>query len=131
MSNDLISGDFATKIRERVKDAVLGAIPDDKIDALVTQAIDDYFKPRPPLNSYGAALPSYFETLIKEAIESRLKDKLLNEVKYKLDQITYSQEKLDEYVTAMAPVMMNAFFNNWIKGALSEMVRSMPYPQNY
>ena len=122
-----IEKDFATTMRERIRAAVLDAIPQEKWDDLTKTALAEFFAEKKSYHS-AAPTPSEFQQLIRkvaeEIIREKVKEILANDFKptYDAELHQYVNENLRKVIVDAAPAIVESMFRQSAQHLVSSMI---------
>lgn len=122
-----IEKDFATTMRERIRAAVLDAIPQEKWDDLTKTALADFFAEKRNYHS-ATPTPSEFQQLIRKVAEEIIREKVKEILAddfmpaYNAGLGQYVNENLRKVMVEAAPAIIESMFRQSAQQFVSSMI---------
>lgn len=110
IKNELTVQSLGDAVKERVRKAMFDSIPDDVIGQLIAKEFEIYFQDTK--NRYDSKTePSPFTKMLKEEIQKQFKERALEVIKKKIQEVTidwsnHGSELVGSLVQEMAPYAM-------------------------
>lgn len=125
-----IEKDFASTMRERIRAAVLDAIPQEKWDDLTKTALQEFFEERRSYHT-AAPTPSEFQLLIRKVAEEIIREKVKAILTtdfmptYNSELQEYVNENLRKVLVSAAPAIVESMFRQAAQHIVSSMTGRM------
>ena len=124
MSNDIQKFNLTAHIREKVRETLVMAIPDEQMDAMIRTEFDEYFKER---NEYGREKPSRLSLLVREELDKLMREKIkkwLNE-NFERRWEGNIDRHVGELVGSLAPIVQHSIVVDITQRALSDLANRL------
>ena len=120
MSNDIQKFNLTDHIREKVRETLIMAIPDEQMDAMIRAEFDDFFKSRP---GYGKIKQSRLGLIVQEELDKLMREKIRGwlDTNFQRQWDNGIERHVGELVGSLAPIVQQSMMADIVQRSLSEL----------
>jgi hypothetical protein len=111
VQTELTVNSLGDAVKDKVRKAMMDAIPDEALQALIKNEFDKFFLAQPGLYHNDPGKPSSFSLMVRSEVELAMKEKIKSVILQKTSDVLLSYDHdggkmVGELVEAMAPAAM-------------------------
>lgn len=128
MSNELTVQSLGDAVKDRVRKAMMDAIPDEVLQGLIKKEFENFFEDGKPNYHNSFIEPSSFKKIVKAQIELAMAERIKILVKEQVDTCiaqwgVTGQTAVGKLVEEMAPAAMKGIMQNIAGTCISQLQR--------